>query len=104
VHAEHGATSVVSIALAYVLRKAALLGVHSVFPVVGGRKTEQLHDNIAALGIWLTEDQVAYLESVRAFEVGYPGSSIGDDPNATGVVGIMSSNSAYLAFPGATKK
>ncbi|KAK3308460.1 putative aryl-alcohol dehydrogenase Aad14 [Chaetomium strumarium] len=104
VAAEQGTNSVTAIALAYILRKAALLGVHNVFPVVGGRKTEQLKDNIAALSIWLTEAQVAYLESVKDFDIGYPSSMIGEDPNVTGIPGHMSATSAYLAFPGATKR
>jgi aryl-alcohol dehydrogenase-like predicted oxidoreductase len=104
VAAEHGIKSVTAIALAYILRKSALLGVHNVFPVVGGRKVEQLRDNIAALSIKLTEEQVAYLESVKAFDVGYPSNFIGEDPNVTGTAGHMSATSAYLAFPGASSR
>ena len=104
VAAEHGTKSVVAIAIAYVRRKGALLGVHNVFPVVGGRKIEQLKDNIAALDIWLTEDQVAFLEKVKEFDLGYPSGNIGDDPNMSGVVSVMSSNSAFLTFPWATSK
>ncbi len=104
VAAEHGTNSVVAVALAYISRKAALVGVHNVFPVIGGRKVYQLKDNIAALSIRLTEDQVGYLESVKAFDIGWPTNFIGEDPNVTGVPGHMSATSAYLAFPGATKK
>jgi len=104
VAAEHGTASVVAVALAYILRKAALLGVHNVFPVVGGRKMEQLKDNIGALDIWLTEEQVARLESTRKFDIGYPSDFIGEDPHVTGIPGHMSATSAYLAFPGATRR
>jgi aryl-alcohol dehydrogenase-like predicted oxidoreductase len=102
VAAEHGTSSVVAIALAYILRKAALLGLHDVFPVVGGRKVEQLKDNISALSMRLTEEQVAFLESVKEFDVGYPTEFIGEDPNVTGVAGPMTATSAYLTFPGST--
>jgi aryl-alcohol dehydrogenase-like predicted oxidoreductase len=43
-----------------------------VFPVVGGRKVEQLKQNIEALQIALTPAQIEYLESVKSFEPGFP--------------------------------
>ena len=46
-------------ALAYVMQKTPY-----VFPIVGGRKVEHLIDNIAALEIALSEEQVNYLEGV----------------------------------------
>ncbi|KAK3315681.1 NADP-dependent oxidoreductase domain-containing protein [Apodospora peruviana] len=101
---EHGTASVAQIALAYVLRKAAMCGVYNVFPVVGGRKVEQLEDNIAGLKLRLTDKQVEYLESVTKFEIGFPGSMIGQDPNVTGEAQpILGIQSAFLAFPGAVK-
>ncbi|KAE8310003.1 hypothetical protein BDV41DRAFT_546331 [Aspergillus transmontanensis] len=48
-----------AIALTYVMAKAL-----NVIPLVGGRKVEYLHDNIQALSIKLTEDQIEYLESI----------------------------------------
>ena len=43
-----------------------------VFPIIGGRKVEQLHKNIEALTISLSEEQMKYLESVKPFDKGFP--------------------------------
>lgn len=64
---EHGIESVTAIALAYLLAKTPF-----VFPIIGGRRIEHLHDNIQALKIKLTPEQVQYLESVVPFEPGFP--------------------------------
>ncbi|KAH7176117.1 aryl-alcohol dehydrogenase [Dactylonectria macrodidyma] len=79
VAAEHGTESIQQIALAYVLQKT-----RNVFPLVGGRKIEHLHDNIKALSIHLTDDQINYIESVKNFEIGFPMDFIGDDPREAG--------------------
>jgi hypothetical protein len=55
------------VALAYVMHKAPY-----VFPIVGGRKVEQLLGNIEALSISLTHEQIAFLESTVDFDVGFP--------------------------------
>jgi aryl-alcohol dehydrogenase-like predicted oxidoreductase len=98
VAAEHGIESVTAIALAYVLQK-----VPNVFPIVGSRKIEHLHDNIQALKIKLTLEQVAYLESVRPFDVGFPGNLMGHDPKLTGVPSPWVTFSAQLAIPSPVK-
>ncbi|KAK8098275.1 Aryl-alcohol dehydrogenase Aad14 [Apiospora kogelbergensis] len=79
VAAEHGTESVTSIALAYVRSKA-----DRVFPIVGGRKIEHLQQNIAALSIRLTPEQISFLESVKPFELGFPHDFLGADPNVAG--------------------
>ena len=79
VAAEHGIESVTAIALAYVLCKAP-----NVFPLVGGRKIEHLHDNIQALTIRLTDKQIEFLESATQFDVGFPNNFIGVDPAING--------------------
>lgn len=76
---EHGIESVTAIALAYVMHKAP-----NVYPIIGCRKVEQLEDNIQALSIRLTEKQIASLESVKKFDLGFPLNFIGEDPNVTG--------------------
>jgi aryl-alcohol dehydrogenase-like predicted oxidoreductase len=43
-----------------------------VFPVVGGRKPEQLLANLEALDISLSPEQIKYLESVSEFDLGFP--------------------------------
>ncbi|KAJ6113268.1 Aryl-alcohol dehydrogenase (AAD) [Penicillium sp. IBT 18751x] len=79
VAAEHGIESVTAIALAYVLCKAP-----NVFPIVGGRKVEHLKDNIKALSIRLTEQQIEFLESAAPLDIGFPGNFIGPDPAISG--------------------
>ncbi|KAJ5122965.1 Aryl-alcohol dehydrogenase (AAD) [Penicillium atrosanguineum] len=79
VAAEHGIESVTTIALAYVLCKAP-----NVFPIVGGRKVEHLKDNIKALSIRLTEQQIQFLESASPLDIGFPGNFIGVDPAING--------------------
>ncbi|RDW90810.1 aldo/keto reductase [Aspergillus mulundensis] len=80
VAAEHGIESVTAVALAYVLQK-----VPNVFPIVGGRKVEHLHDNIQALKIRLTPEQVTFLERVRPVALGFPYDLLGTDPRVSGV-------------------
>ena len=43
-----------------------------VFPIIGGRKVEHLQANIEALSIKLTGEQMAYLEGILPFELGFP--------------------------------
>ena len=53
---EHEIDSLSAIALAYVMQKTV-----NVFPIIGGRKVEHLHDNIKALSIKLTDEQINFL-------------------------------------------
>ncbi|GAA5966171.1 hypothetical protein JCM8115_003051 [Rhodotorula mucilaginosa] len=62
---EHNVDSVTAVALAYVMAKTPY-----VFPLVGGRKTSHLHDNIRSLEIKLTSEQIAKIDSVQEFEHG----------------------------------
>ncbi|EHK18836.1 uncharacterized protein TRIVIDRAFT_44178 [Trichoderma virens Gv29-8] len=91
VASEHGIESITAIALAYVRAKAT-----RVFPMVGGRKIEHLRDNIQALSIKLSQEQVAYLESVKPFEIGFPNNFIGPDPHVTGQFTGLAAASAAL--------
>ncbi|OCH91305.1 Aldo/keto reductase [Obba rivulosa] len=68
-----GAKSITSVAIAYVMQKTPY-----VFPIVGGRKVEHLLDNIEALSIALSPEQIQYLESIVPFEPGFPNVFIGD--------------------------
>lgn len=86
----HGTESLTAIALAYVRAKA-----HRVFPMVGGRKIEHLKQNIEALSIKLTQEDIERLESVVPFEVGFPHDLIGPDPQVTGqFVGLAAASAA----------
>ncbi|KAL5084306.1 hypothetical protein Trisim1_012107 [Trichoderma cf. simile WF8] len=58
---------ITSVALAYVMHKAPY-----VFPIVGGRKVEQLKENIAALKLKLTEEDIAEIEAAVPFALNFP--------------------------------
>ena len=60
-------TSLFSVALSYVLNKEPY-----VFPIIGGRKVEQLEANIRALPLKLSDDDVQKIESAYPFEHGFP--------------------------------
>ncbi|THU99485.1 Aldo/keto reductase [Dendrothele bispora CBS 962.96] len=71
---EVGTKSLTAVALAYAMHKTPY-----VFPIIGGRKVEQLDQNIEGLGIALTPEQIKYLESeAPEFDSGFPTSMIGD--------------------------
>lgn len=94
VAAEHGIESVTAIALAYVMCKSP-----NVFPIVGGRKVEHLHDNIQALSIRLTAKQIQFLESATEFDVGFPNNFIGPDPATTdGKAGMLARTGGHIDF------
>ncbi|KAM0254393.1 hypothetical protein ACHAQJ_006862 [Trichoderma viride] len=93
VASEHGVTSITAIALAYVLHKAG-----NVFPIVGGRKVEHLMDNIQALSIKLTDEQIKFLEDVKPFDLGFPSAFLGPDPSITGFSPRLQRTAQY-AFP-----
>ncbi|KAK3359056.1 aryl-alcohol dehydrogenase [Lasiosphaeria hispida] len=90
---EHGIESVTAVALAYVMSKSV-----DVFPIVGGRKIEHLQDNIKALDIKLTDEQIGYLESIKPFDVGFPSNFIGVDPNVSGVSTGLLDRTAKISF------
>ncbi|KAJ5756904.1 aryl-alcohol dehydrogenase aad14 [Penicillium nucicola] len=90
---EHGIKSLTAVALAYVMAKAP-----NVFPLVGGRKVEHLHDNILSLKIRLTAEQISYLESQKPFDVGFPSNFIGPDPNVIGKASFLLAANASYSF------
>jgi aryl-alcohol dehydrogenase-like predicted oxidoreductase len=47
-----------------------------VFPIIGGRKVEQLQENIAALDISLSPEQMERIESATPFNPGFPNNMI----------------------------
>ncbi|KAK4861482.1 hypothetical protein LT330_003517 [Penicillium expansum] len=97
VASEHGIDSVTSVALAYVMSKAS-----NVFPLIGGRKVEHLKDNIQALSLKLTQEQIDHLESVKPFNPGFPHNFIPADPNVTGSSFLIGRTNA-MKFPNAQK-
>ena len=63
--------SLTAVAIAYVMQKTT-----HVFPIVGGRKPEQLMANIEALEISLTDEQISHIENVLPFDPGFPNTMI----------------------------
>lgn len=95
---EHGIQSLTAVALAYVMQKTP-----NVFPIIGGRKVEHLKDNIQALSIKLSDEQVKYLESQTEFDIGFPGNFVGYDPKWSGQDNAFLSMSARIAFASPSK-
>ncbi|KAJ8586322.1 Aldo/keto reductase [Rhizopogon salebrosus TDB-379] len=70
---EVGAKHITAVAIAYLMHKTPY-----VFPIIGGRKVEQLEANLESLAITLTAEQMKYLESIVPFDPGFPYTMIGD--------------------------
>ncbi|WP_028936909.1 aldo/keto reductase [Pseudonocardia spinosispora] len=66
VAAELGATPS-QVALAWTLRNSAVAA-----PIVGARTLAQLNDNLGALDVEFTDDQLAVLDAASAVELGFP--------------------------------
>ncbi|KAI3608400.1 putative aryl-alcohol dehydrogenase [Moniliophthora roreri] len=61
------------VAIAYIMQKTT-----HVFPIIGGRKVEQLQQNLEALDITFSAEQIKFLESQVEFDIGFPMTMIGD--------------------------
>ena len=57
----------VLVAIAYLLHKTPY-----VFPIIGGRKVEHLKQNIQALDISLSPEQIGRIDGAKPFDVGFP--------------------------------
>ncbi|KAJ7029450.1 aryl-alcohol dehydrogenase [Mycena alexandri] len=62
-----GAKHISAVAIAYTMHKAPYS-----FPILGGRKLEQLLANVEALDISLTDAQIAYIDGILPFDRGFP--------------------------------
>lgn len=60
-------TKLTSVALAYVMHKTPY-----VFPIVGCRKVSYLKDNIEALGLKLSDEEIDEIEDAVPFDIGFP--------------------------------
>lgn len=95
-----GSESIQQIALAYIRSKAP-----NVFPIVGGRKVSHLEDNIKALDVVLTKEEISSIDSLQQFEPGFPLDFIGEDPR-TGSArpalfnSLLGADLAFTPFPG----
>ena len=74
--AEAHEVSVAQIALAWLLHKEAVTSV-----IIGAKRIEQLEDNLAAINVTLTPEEIQRLDDVSTFRVEYPQwmNSLGDD-------------------------
>ncbi|KAI0044267.1 Aldo/keto reductase [Auriscalpium vulgare] len=70
---EVGVTSITAVAIAYHLQKTPY-----VFPIIGGRKVEQIAENIQALDIALSPEQIKRIEDATPFSPGFPHTLVGD--------------------------
>jgi len=70
---EIGAQNITSVAIAWIMQKAPY-----VFPIIGGRKVEHLHQNLEALSLHLTDEQIKRLDGIVPFNKGFPYDIFGD--------------------------
>ncbi|EJU06549.1 aryl-alcohol dehydrogenase [Dacryopinax primogenitus] len=73
-----GDASLANVAIAYCLHKQAY-----VFPIIGGRKPEYLLENIKALSIKLTPEQMDFIDNAVPFKLPFPHNMLGTDPRLT---------------------
>jgi aryl-alcohol dehydrogenase-like predicted oxidoreductase len=90
-------TLITSVALAYVMHKTPY-----VFPIVGGRKIEHLRDNIEALTLRLSHEEIQEIEHTVPFDLGFPHSFLwGEDaPEEPQEVGHMKLAGTFDYVPG----
>ncbi|KAI0768992.1 aryl-alcohol dehydrogenase [Trametes elegans] len=89
---EAGAVNVQAVAIAYVMQKMPY-----VFPIIGGRKVEQLTANLAALDVALTPEHIRRIEGVVPFDLGFPSNFIGDGTGYPSV--FYQSSGPFDAWP-----
>ena len=63
------------VAIAYVMHKTPY-----VFPIIGGRKIEHLKQNIRALDVSLSSEQIQRIDSAKPFDPGFPSYFIVREP------------------------
>jgi len=88
-------TQITSVALAYVMHKAPY-----VFPIVGGRKVEHLKENIEALGLELSDEEIDEIDAESDFQVGFPMTFIYEFGGAKYNTRMTSSDIGLLKFAG----
>lgn len=54
------------------------------FPILGGTKIAQIKDNIKAIEIKLTDEQMKKIEDSAPFDLGFPMNMIQTEPQLTG--------------------
>ena len=51
---------------------------------MGGTKISHLEDNVKAIGVVLTDEQIKKIENTVPFDIGFPLNLIQQDPHLTG--------------------
>ncbi|KAF8260676.1 NADP-dependent oxidoreductase domain-containing protein [Lactarius quietus] len=80
---EVGVEGITAVAISYHLLKMPF-----VFPIIGCRKVEHLRENVKALDITLTPEQIEKIENATKFEIGFPFNTFGT--GATPSFGVSS--------------
>jgi len=96
--AKRKGTVITSVALAYVMHKTPY-----VFPIVGGRTAEHLKQNIEALTLSLSAEDVAEIEDAVPFDIGFPntfayGQKMDKHPNDVWLM-AMAGTFDYVPLP-----
>jgi aryl-alcohol dehydrogenase-like predicted oxidoreductase len=91
-------TIVTSVALAYVMHKTPY-----VFPIVGGRTVDHLRQNIEALTLSLSAEDMEEIEDAVPFDIGFPnnfayGQKMGKHPSEVWLMG-MAGTFDYVPLP-----
>ena len=63
-----------------------------VFSIISGRKIQHLNDNIEALSIHLTNENIKEIEGAVPLGIGFPQSLLGGDDGATASPHILLNN------------
>ncbi|RAQ41790.1 sterigmatocystin biosynthesis dehydrogenase stcV [Aspergillus flavus] len=90
-------TTLHAVALAYVMQKTP-----SVFPIVGQRKVEHLKANVEALGVSLSDEDLAEIDNASSFDIGFPMNFIFRDSyttNSTAADVSLTRVSAHIDAP-----
>jgi len=77
-------TTITGIALSYVMQKAPF-----VFPIIGGRKVDHLEENIDALKVALTKEDIKELEDASPVSLGFPHSFVGSKLGQNNLVNMV---------------
>ncbi|GAB7352300.1 hypothetical protein MBLNU459_g2753t1 [Dothideomycetes sp. NU459] len=86
-------TQLTSVAFAYIMQKTPY-----VFPILGGRKIEHLKQNIEALGLELSREEIDEINDATGFDVGFPMNMIFSGQKYD--VNLTSSNVTMLKMAG----
>lgn len=90
---EVGVESVTSVAIAHLLHKTPY-----VFPIIGGRKVEHLKQNVQALDISLSPEQIQRIDNAKPLDFGFPYIIIGNSAT-TSFFGQHLGQHTYNAVP-----